>query len=117
MRLGYVRISNIEKSRRFNYVFPLGRTDGGCLIWWYTASEPKNWTIVVYDENSWNYEKYDMQLCEFLYKYFTKQITCKGFRIVFVKKRSFVLYQINLILMYIVANLPRKQQKYRYDKK
>jgi hypothetical protein len=57
----------------------LGRTDGGCLIWWYTAPEPKNWTIVVYDENSWNYEKYDMQLCEFLYKYFTKQITCKGF--------------------------------------
>ena len=61
-------------------LFPLGRTDGGCLIWWHTASEPKNWTIVVYDENSWNYEKYDMQLCEFLYKYFTKQIICKGFQ-------------------------------------
>lgn len=60
-------------------LYPLGRTDGGCLIWWQTALEPEDWVIVVYDENSWEYEEYDMQLCEFLYKYFTKQINCKGF--------------------------------------
>lgn len=60
-------------------LFPLGRTDGGCLIWWQTALDPECWTIIVYDENSWDYEKYDMQLCEFLYKYFTKQINCRGF--------------------------------------
>lgn len=60
-------------------LFPLGRTDGGCLMWWKTALEPENWSIVVYGENSWDYEEYDMQLCEFLYKYFTKQIDCLGF--------------------------------------
>lgn len=60
-------------------LFPLGRTDGGCLMWWRTAPEPRNWSIVVYDENSWEYEGYDMQLCEFIYKYFTRQINCKGF--------------------------------------
>lgn len=60
-------------------LFPLGRTDGGCLMWWHTAPEPENWEIVVYDENSWEYERYDMQLCEFIYKYFTRQISCKGF--------------------------------------
>lgn len=60
-------------------LFPLGRTDGGCLMWWHTAPKPGNWEIVVYDENSWEYERYDMQLCEFIYKYFTRQISCKGF--------------------------------------
>lgn len=60
-------------------LFPLGRTDGGCLMWWHTALEPERWFIVVYDENSWEYEEYDMQLCEFIYKYFTKQIDCIGF--------------------------------------
>lgn len=60
-------------------LFPLGRTDGGCLLWWQTALEPEKWSIVIYDENFWDYEKYDMQLCEFLYKYFTCQIDCGGF--------------------------------------
>lgn len=60
-------------------LFPLGRTDGGCLLWWHTAEAPENWNIIVYDENSWEFEEYDMQLCEFIYKYFTGQIDCKGF--------------------------------------
>lgn len=60
-------------------LFPLGRTDGGSLMWWHTASKAENWFIVVYDENSWDYEEYNMQLCEFIYKYFTKQIECEGF--------------------------------------
>lgn len=62
-----------------NRLFPLGRTDGGCLMWWHMAIEPENWTIVIYDENSWENEKFDMQLCEFIYKYFTRKIRCKGF--------------------------------------
>lgn len=60
-------------------LFPLGRTDGGSLIWWHTAPESGNWFIVVYDENSWEYEEYNMQICEFIYKYFTKQIECVAF--------------------------------------
>lgn len=60
-------------------LFPLGRTDGGCLLWWHVAEDPNEWTIVVYDEGSWEFEEYDMQLCEFIYKYFTCQIDCKGF--------------------------------------
>lgn len=62
-----------------NGLFPLGRTDGGCLMWWNIAAQPEDWSIVIYDENSWEYEEYDMQLCEFIYKYFTKQICCKAF--------------------------------------
>ncbi len=62
-----------------NGLFPLGRTDGGCLMWWHMALEPENWTIIIYDENSWENEKFNMQLCEFIYKYFTQQIGCKGF--------------------------------------
>jgi hypothetical protein len=60
-------------------LFPLGRTDGGSLIWWHTAPRSDDWFIVIYGENSWDYEEYRMQLSEFIYKYFKKQIDCKGF--------------------------------------
>lgn len=52
----------------------LHETDGGCLLWWHTAEVSKKWDIVVYDENYREYEEYNMQLCEFIYKYFTGQI-------------------------------------------
>lgn len=60
-------------------LLPLGITDGGSEIWWKTDIDREKWTIVVYDENSKEYEEYKMQLCEFLYKYFTKQIDCISF--------------------------------------
>lgn len=60
-------------------LLPLGVTDGGSEIWWKTDIEKEKWTIVVYDENSWEYEEYKMLLCEFLYKYFIREIDCIGF--------------------------------------
>lgn len=41
----------------------MGRTDGGCLLWWHTGEVFKKLDIVVYDENYWEYEEYNMQLC------------------------------------------------------
>lgn len=52
-----------------NGLLPLGVTDDGSEIWWKTNKEKEKWTIVVYDENSWDYEEYQMQVCEFLYKF------------------------------------------------
>lgn len=60
-------------------LLPLGITDGGSELWWKTSDKKENWTIVIYNENSWEYTEYNMQLCEFLYKYFTKEIDCAGF--------------------------------------
>lgn len=66
----------------------LHETNRGCLLWWHTAEVFKKWDIVVYDENFWEFEEYDMQLCDFYINTSLVKLTVKDFRTAFEKRRN-----------------------------
>lgn len=47
-------------------LLPVGMTDNGDVIFWYTQKDPENWTIVVNESRSPAYEQFDCNLTTFL---------------------------------------------------
>lgn len=62
-----------------NGILPLGYTDNGDELFWKTAKETDNWTVVVYESRSDEYREYDMGVVDFIYNLITKKISCDIF--------------------------------------
>jgi len=60
-------------------LLPFGITDNGDTLYWLTNGEPDNWSIVVHDVRSPEYEIYDIKFTSFLILLLNKDIECKIF--------------------------------------
>lgn len=60
-------------------LLPWGYTDNGDELYWKTNSSSEKWSIVIYESASPEYQEYQMQLTEFLYKIITKELVCDVF--------------------------------------
>lgn len=62
-----------------NGLLPFGYTDNGDELYWQTAPSFDDWSIVVYESASPDYQQFNMSFSEFLYNLITRQIECDVF--------------------------------------
>lgn len=62
-----------------NGLLPFAYTDNGDELYWQTASNFDDWSIVVYESASPEYQQFNMSFSEFLYNLITGQIACEIF--------------------------------------
>jgi hypothetical protein len=60
-------------------LLPFGRTENGDALHWLTCGSPGNWSIVVNDSRSPEYEQFDCSLSEFLVGILTQKKHCSIF--------------------------------------
>jgi hypothetical protein len=62
-------------------LLPVAITDNGDIIHWLTTGNPSEWTIVVNEARSPDYEQFECDLTTFLERVLYKAITCRAFPI------------------------------------
>lgn len=62
-------------------LLPVAITDNGDVVHWLTNNEPSEWSIVVNEARSPDYENFEYDLTTFLERLLTKSITCRAFPI------------------------------------
>lgn len=60
-------------------ILPLGMTDNGDVLFWKTEGSSNNWTILVNESRSDEWESFDMSITQFLVEILTHKISCKIF--------------------------------------
>lgn len=55
-------------------LFPIAGDDNANTIFWKTSGRPENWTIVIYDDDFFCWEHYDLPLTGFLYSWLSGQL-------------------------------------------
>lgn len=62
-----------------NGLLPFAYTDNGDELYWLTAPEFDDWSIVVYESASPDYHQFNMTFSEFMYNLIAHQIKCDIF--------------------------------------
>lgn len=62
-----------------NGLLPFAYTDNGDELYWLTAPEFDDWSIVVYESASPDHHQFNMSFSEFMYNLITHQIKCDIF--------------------------------------
>jgi len=60
-------------------VIPFAITDNGDVLFWKTSTEPNDWTVLVNEARSPDWEKYEMSMSKFLSEIVSHRLSCKIF--------------------------------------